>query len=73
MSQNYKKIVDSLPRDEWIRNITQWVHNEFDRKMLQRQLLDGKSIEAIAEEYDLSTVQTQKRLQKAREQLFSHI
>lgn len=73
MSRKIKKIVNSLSRDEWVHNINQWVHNESDRNMLQRQLLDGKSIETIAEEYDLSTVQTQKRLQKAREQLFSHI
>lgn len=73
MNAKHQKIVNSKSYDEWVAAIKQWIHNETDRAMLKRQLLDGKTIEAIAEENDLSTVQTQKRLQKAREQLFSHI
>lgn len=73
MNAQHQKIVNSKSYDEWILIIRQWIHNETDRAMLTRQLLDGKTIEAIAEENDLSTVQAQKRLQRAREQLFSHI
>lgn len=68
-----KRIVDSLSRDEWMHRIEQWIHNETDRAMIRRSLLDGASIEVIAEEHYLSTVQTQKRLKKARNQLFKHI
>jgi len=73
MNSQHQKIVNSKSADEWIAAIRQWIHNETDRKMLQRQLLDGKTIEFIAEENDLSTVQTQKRLKRAREQLFLHM
>jgi len=53
--------------------IEQWIHSETDRQMLVMYLLDGKTIEQVAEAFNLSTVQTQAHISKARKQLFLHI
>lgn len=66
-------ILNARGRGEWVALINEWVHNERDRKMLIRYLLDGITLEALAEEFDLSTVQTQHSVSIAREQLFKHI
>lgn len=68
-----QNIVDSICRDDWIHLISQWIHNETDRTMIRRWILDGVSAETIAEENYLSVVQTQKRLKRAKEQLFKHL
>lgn len=66
-------LINSKSRTEWEQLIHEWVHNEVDRKMLVRRLLDGARIEPLAEEFELSTVQCQKRLKKAEAQLFKNI
>lgn len=71
--KRYTDIVNSKSRSEWEALILEWVHNEVDRKMLSRYLLDGVHLEPLAEEFDLSTVQTQKRVDLAKKQLFGHI
>lgn len=73
MRDSDKRIVNSMSRSEWTARINEWVHNETDREMIRRNILDGASIEVIAEEHYLSAVQTQKRLKRAKEQLFKHI
>jgi Zn-finger protein len=73
LQKRTKEIVDDKGRSEWVALICEWVHNEQDRKMLERHLLDGIPLEPLAEEFNLSAVQTQKRVQKAKEQLFRHI
>ena len=70
---NDHALINSKSRTEWEMLIKEWVHNETDRKMLVRRLLDGVKIEPLAEEFDLSTVQCQKRLKKAEAQLFKNI
>jgi hypothetical protein len=71
--KQYSEIVNSKSRSEWEFIIREWVHNEVDRKMLVRYLLDGIHLEPLAEEFDLSTVQCQKRVDLAKKQLFKHI
>jgi hypothetical protein len=66
-------IVNSKSRSEWIAIIGEWVHNEVDRKMLVRYLLDGVKLEPLAEEFDISTVHCQHRVDAAKKQLFKHI
>jgi hypothetical protein len=66
-------IVNSKSRSEWIAIIEEWVHNEVDRKMLVRYLLDGVKLEPLAEEFDISTVHCQHRVDAAKKQLFKHI
>lgn len=71
--KRYSNIVNEKSRSEWERLIREWVHNEIDRQMLIRYLLDGIHLEPLAEEFDLSTVQCQKRVDLAKKQLFKHI
>jgi hypothetical protein len=71
--KKYGDILNAKSRSEWVALINEWVHNEIDRQMLIRHLLDGIHLEPLAEEFDLSTVQTQKRMDLAKKQLFKHI
>jgi hypothetical protein len=71
--KKYGDILNAKSRSEWVALINEWVHNEVDRQMLVRHLLDGIHLEPLAEEFDLSTVQTQKRVDLAKKQLFKHV
>lgn len=71
--KKYSATINEKSRSEWIAIINEWIHNEVDRKMLIRYLLDGIHLEPLAEEFELSTVQTQKRVDNAKKQLFKHI
>ena len=66
-------IIDSKSRSEWERLIDEWVHNEVDRRMLKRRLLDGVCFEPLAEEFELSVNHCQARIKKAKAQLFKNI
>ena len=66
-------VINSKSRSEWEALIFEWIHNERDRKMLVRYLLDGIRLEPLAEEFDISTVQCQKLVAWAKKQLFNHI
>lgn len=64
---------DKRCRSEWEELIDQWVHNEVDRKMLKRKYLDGICFEPLSEEFDITPNHCEKRVKKARTQLFKHI
>ena len=66
-------IINSKSRKEWEDLIDNWVHNEIDRKMLKRRLLDGVCFEPLAEEFELSVNHCQSRIKKAKMQLFKNI
>lgn len=66
-------IIDSKSRKEWEELIDNWVHNEVDRRMLKRRLLDGICFEPLAEEFELSVNHCQARIKKAKTQLFKNI
>lgn len=59
-----------LSRSEWENIIDEWIFSERDRRLIKRRLLDGILIEPLAEEFDLSVVQTQKIICKNQEILF---
>lgn len=69
----HREIINEKSRSEWLSLIKEWIHNEEDRRILERYLLDGLSVEAVAEEYNLSTVRMQTRISKAKTQLFRHL
>ena len=48
------------PRSEWERTIDEWVFNERSRQILKRRLLDGITLERLAEEFDISVAQTKR-------------
>lgn len=66
-------IINSKSRKEWESLIDEWIHNEIDRKMLKRRLLDGICFEPLAEEFELSVNHCQSRIKKAKAQLFKNI
>ena len=63
----------SLSRAEWIELIDLWIFNETDRSILKRRLLDGRTYEQLAEEFNYSDRQIKTRVYKAEKQLFKHI
>jgi len=40
--------------------INEWIHNERDRKILHRRLIDGTRFEPLAEEFDMSVSQIKR-------------
>ena len=67
------KITDNLSRTQIEYLIDEWIHNERDRAILKRRLLDGIIYEKLAEEFDLSVPQTKTIVYKAQEKLFKRI
>ena len=63
----------SLSRTEWIELIDLWIFNETDRAILKRRLLDGRTYEQLAKEFNYSDRQIKTRVYKAEKQLFKHI
>ena len=67
------EIVDNKSRSEWEFLIREWIHDEINRKIMIRHLLDGISLGEIAQEIGYELRQTNRRYKKARTQLFKHI
>ena len=63
----------SLSRTEWIELIDLWIFNETDRAILKRRLLDGRTYEQLAEEFNYSDRQIKTRVYKAEKQLLKYI
>lgn len=64
---------NSLCRSEWEKLIDEWIFNEQHREMLKRNLLDGRTYEQIAEQFDMSTRQVARIIPRLQNQLFKHI
>lgn len=62
-----------LSRTELDRLIEEWIHNERDRKILSRRLLDGVCYEPLAEEFGLSVRQIKNIVYKNEKKLFKRI
>ena len=63
----------NLSRTEWVELIDLWIFNETDRAILKRRLLDGRTYEQLAEEFNYSDRHIKTRVYKAEKQLFKHI
>lgn len=63
----------NLSRSEWENLIDEWIFNELHRDMLKRNLLDGRTYEQIAEQFDMSTRQVARLIPKLQEKLFKRI
>ena len=50
--------------------IDEWIHSERDRKILYRRLIDGLTIEELAEEFDRSPRQMQRIINKLQTIVF---
>lgn len=53
--------------------IAEWIHDERDRAILSRRLIDGLTFERLAEEFDMSDRQIKRIVYKLQEQLFKHL
>ena len=54
----------SKSRPEWERLIDDWIFNQRDREILKNRLLDGVTIEKLAEKFDISVSQTKRIINK---------
>ena len=68
-----KTEIYNLSRSEWENLIDEWIFNELHRAMLKRNLLDGRTYEQIAEQFDMSTRQVARLIPKLQEKLFRRI
>lgn len=62
-----------IPRSEWERLIDEWVFSEEHRKMLKRNLLDGRTYEQLAEEFDCSRDKIARLVPKLEKRIFKKI
>lgn len=53
--------------------IAEYVHSERDRAILCRRLIDGLTLERLAEEFDMSVSQIKRIVQKRSAEVFRHI
>ena len=60
-------------RSEYEAAILEWIHNERDRQVLSRRILDGIPFEQLAEESFLSVAQTKRIVYNSTEILLRHI
>ena len=62
-----------LSRTEWEHYIDEFIFNEEHRAMLKRNLLDGKTYEQLAEEFDCSRDKIARLIPRLQNQLFKKI
>lgn len=62
-----------LDRYQWEDAIDRWIFNEEHRKMLKRNLLDGRTYEQLAEEFDCSRQKMAVLIPKLQDKLFRKI
>lgn len=62
-----------LPNSEINRLIDEWVHNERNRLILKRRLIDGVCFEPLSIEFDMSVRQIKNIVYKSEKILYKHI
>ena len=63
----------NLSRSEWENLIDEYIFNEEHRAMLKRNLLDGRTYEQIAEQFDCSRDKVARLIPKLQDRLFRKI
>ena len=53
--------------------IAEYIHNERNRKILERRLIDGITFEQLAEEFDMSVKRIKTIVYQCQVELFRHI
>ena len=64
---------EDLSRSQWENLIDEWIFNEDHRKMLKRNLLDGRTYEQLAEEFDCSREKVARLIPKLQNKLFKKL
>lgn len=67
------KEFDGLSRTQIDFLINEWIHDQRDRQLVSRRLLDGIIYEKLAEEFDLSVTQVKTICYKSQSKLKEHI
>lgn len=62
-----------LSYSDWSKLIDEWILNEEHRAMLKRNMLDGKTYEFIAEEFDCSRDKVARLIPKLQNKLFTKV
>ncbi len=60
-------------RYQWEDLIDRWIFDEEHRKMLKRNLLDGRTYEQIAEQFDCSRDKVARLIPRLQNRLFKKI
>lgn len=60
-------------RYQWESEIDRWIFSEEHRAMLKRNLLDGRTYEQIAEEFDCSRDKVARLIPRLQNRLFKKI
>ena len=63
----------NLSRSDWEKLIDEWIFNEQHRAILKRRLLDGRTLEQLADEFSYSTQNIQRIVYKQTATLFKKI
>ena len=66
-------MLKNLSNSEISHIIDEWIHSERDRELLKRRLIDGIIYERIAEEFDLSVIQTKTIVYNGKKELIKHL
>ena len=53
--------------------IGEWIHNERDRAILKRRLVDGIVYEKLAEEFAISVTQTKNIVYSGQKKILRHL
>lgn len=64
-----KNPFEHIPNSELSLLIDEWIKSERNRKLLKRRLIDGITIERIAEEFDLSAERTRVIIKQSKNDL----
>ena len=64
---------EDLPRSQIEYLIDEWIHDQRDREIIRRRLLDGVIFERLAEEFDLSVTRTKVICYNAQDKLLRHL
>lgn len=65
--------LDNITNSEIAHAIDEYIHNERDRAILKRRLIDGICYEPLADEFDLSVRQVKNIVYKTESKLFKHL
>lgn len=71
-----KEMIKNLSRTDIENLISEWVigrYAERDRFIMKRRLIDGRTYEQLAEEFDMSVRQIQNIIYKRQEDLLNHM
>lgn len=66
-------VFNDMPASQIEHLINEWIHDQRDREIVRRRLLDGIIFERLAEEFDLSVTRTKTICYKAQDKIKRHI